>query len=151
VRISIGGVHDAYGLKRELGRLLEGGGYVVLDVRAYNPSEPDDYPDFASAVGRAVTEGRAERGVLLCGSEVGASVAANKIPGIQAGLCHDTYPAHQGMKHDHINGLVLGPRVIGQELVAAPLGASPSHEERHERRLRKNRPLEVDPPRAPEG
>ena len=105
-----------------------------------------DYPDFAEAVGRAVLDGRAERGVLICGSGVGASVAANKLPGIRAGLCHDTYSAHQGVEHDDMNVLVLGGRIIGRELarelVRAFLAARYAGDERHERRLDKIRDLE---------
>jgi RpiB/LacA/LacB family sugar-phosphate isomerase len=149
VRIAIGGDHAAYGLKQELKRFLEVEGHEVLDLGTFDPSEPDDYPDFAAAVGRAVLDGRAERGVLLCGSGVGASDAANKRPGVRAGLCHDTYSAHQGVEHDGMNVLVLGGRVIGpalaEELVRAFLGASYTHEERHERRLAKVRALEADP------
>ena len=149
MRIAIGGDHAAYGLKQELARFLERGGHAVLDLGTYHPSEPDDYPDFAAAVGQAVTEGRAERGVLLCGSGVGASVAANKRPGVRAGLCHDAYSAHQGVEHDAMNVLVMGARVIGpglaEELVRAFLGASYSGEARHERRLAKVRALEADP------
>jgi RpiB/LacA/LacB family sugar-phosphate isomerase len=117
----------------------------VLDLGA-DSAEPSDYPDFAAAVGRAVVEGRAERGVLVCGSGVGAAVAANKLAGIRAGLCHDTYSAHQGVEHDDMNVLVLGSRVIGhelaQELAAAFLKASFSGEERHRRRLAKVAALE---------
>jgi RpiB/LacA/LacB family sugar-phosphate isomerase len=107
---------------------------------------PVDYPDVAVAVARAVLSGAAERGVLICGSGVGASVAANKLPGIRAGLCHDTYSAHQGVEHDDMNVLVLGARVIGielaRELVRAFLEARFTHEERHERRLGKIKALE---------
>jgi RpiB/LacA/LacB family sugar-phosphate isomerase len=120
-------------------------GHDVLDLGA-NSSEPSDYPDFAEAVGRAVVEGRAERGVLVCGSGVGAAVAANKLPGIRAGLCHDTYSAHQGVEHDDMNVLVLGSRVIGpelaRELVQVFLKATFSGEERHRRRLAKVAALE---------
>ena len=102
---------------------------------------PSDYPDFARAVGEALLSGKAERGVLVCGSGVGASVAANKIRGIRAGLCHDTYSAHQGVEHDDINMLCLGSRVVGDELAAelmrAFLDAKFTGEERHARRLRK--------------
>jgi RpiB/LacA/LacB family sugar-phosphate isomerase len=105
-----------------------------------------DYPDFAEAVGMAVRDQKAERGILLCGSGVGASVAANKIPGVRAGLCHDHYSAHQGVEHDDINVLVLGGRVIGQsvalELVRAFLSARYTHEARHERRVEKIKALE---------
>jgi ribose 5-phosphate isomerase B len=106
-----------------------------------------DYPDFAAAVGKAIMDGRADRGVLICGSGVGASVAANKVRGIRAGLCHDTYSAHQGVEHDDMNVLVLGSRVIGpalaQELVGAYLKAKFTNEERHARRLAKVKALEA--------
>jgi ribose 5-phosphate isomerase B len=118
----------------------------VLDGGAFNEN-PSDYPDFAEAVGRGVLDGKAERGVLICGSGVGASVAANKLPGIRAGMCHDTYSAHQGVEHDDINVLVLGSRVIGvklaEELVKAFLGAKFTNEERHVRRLGKVKALEA--------
>jgi RpiB/LacA/LacB family sugar-phosphate isomerase len=111
-----------------------------------NSADPVDYPDYAEAVGKAITEGRAERGLLVCGSGVGASVAANKISGIRAGLCHDTYSAHQGVEHDDMNVLVLGARVIGpalaQELVRDFLAAKFSGAERHRRRLEKIKMLE---------
>ena len=125
--IAIGGDHAAYDMKQDLFAVLTGQGHDVLDLGTHDPSQPDDYPDFAAAVGRAVQEGRAERGILLCGSGVGASVAANKLPGVRAGLCHDTYSAHQGVEHDAMNVLVMGARVIGpelaHELVRAFLGA----------------------------
>ena len=111
-----------------------------MDVGA-NDEKPSDYPDFAEKVGRAVLDKKAERGVLICGSGVGASVAANKLTGIRAGMCHDTYSAHQGVEHDNINVLVLGERVIGvalaKDLVTAFLGAKFTNEERHVRRLGK--------------
>jgi RpiB/LacA/LacB family sugar-phosphate isomerase len=111
-------------------------------------SDPVDYPDVAVAVARAVLSDVGKRGVLICGSGVGASVAANKVPGIRAGLCHDTYSAHQGVEHDDMNVLVLGARVIGielaRELVRAFLEARFTHEERHERRLGKIRALEEE-------
>src|SRR5438132_11510290 len=101
-------------------------------------TDPVDYPDYAEAVGKAILEGRAERGVLICGSGVGASVAANKIPGIRAAVCHDTYSARQGVEHDDMNVLVLGARIIGselaRELVRNFLAAKFTHEERHVRR-----------------
>jgi ribose 5-phosphate isomerase B len=145
MRIALGADHAGFQLKGELGVFLRGQGHEVLDVGTFS-TDPVDYPDFAAAVGQAVREGRAERGVLLCGSGVGASVAANKLPGIRAGLCHDTYSAHQGVEHDAMNVLVLGARVIGpalaHELVQAFLGATPSAEERHVRRRDKVRALE---------
>jgi len=111
-----------------------------------NSTAPADYPDFAEAVGKAVLEGRAERAVLICGSGVGASVAANKLPGIRAAVCHDTYSARQGVEHDDMNVLVLGARIIGvelaRELVRHFLSASFTHEERHVRRLGKINALE---------
>jgi ribose 5-phosphate isomerase B len=125
-----------------------------VDDLGTHGSEPVDYPDMAVAVGRAVVDGAAERGVLICGSGVGASVAANKLPGIRAGLCHDSYSAHQAVEHDDINVLVLGGRVIGpalaRELVEVFLAARYTHEERHERRLAKVRALERHPASAPE-
>ena len=115
-------------------------GHEIVDCGAMN-DQPSDYPDFARAVGEALLAGRADRGVLVCGSGVGASVAANKIPGIRAGLCHDTYSAHQGVEHDDVNVLVLGSRVIGPELAKeislAFLKARFTAEERHQRRLNK--------------
>jgi ribose 5-phosphate isomerase B len=129
-----------------MGDALRKQGYEVLDVGAFD-EKPSDYPDFAEKVGRAVLDGKAERGILICGSGVGASVAANKLPGIRAGMCHDTYSAHQGVEHDDINVLVLGSRVIGvalaQDLIKAFLGAKFTNEERHVRRLGKVKALEV--------
>jgi RpiB/LacA/LacB family sugar-phosphate isomerase len=116
-------------------------------VGTYTPDSVD-YPDFAKKVGEAVTSGGVERGILICGSGVGASVAANKIPGIRAGLCHDTYSAHQGVEHDDMNVLVLGARVIGtataHELVHTFLIARFTGEERHVRRLAKIHQMEQD-------
>jgi len=116
-------------------------GYEPLDLGTHDSVTPDDYPDRAADLAAALTEGRADRGVLVCGSGVGASVAANKVRGIRAALCHDTYSAHQGVEHDNMNVLCLGARVIGEalavELVRAFLPAIFSGEERHERRLAK--------------
>jgi ribose 5-phosphate isomerase B len=116
-------------------------GYEALDLGTHDAVTPDDYPDRAADVAAALLEGRAERGVLICGSGVGASVAANKVRGIRAALCHDTYSAHQGVEHDQMNVLCLGARVIGEamalELVRTFLAASFSGEERHRRRLQK--------------
>ena len=145
MKLVIGSDHAGFALKVALGDLLRSLKHEVLDVGAFNEN-PSDYPDFAEAVGRAVLEGKAERGVLICGSGVGASVAANKLMGIRAGMCHDTYSAHQGVEHDNINVLVLGSRVVGvklaEDLVKAFLGAKFTHEERHVRRLRKIEMLE---------
>lgn len=146
MKVVIGSDHAGFQLKNAMGDVLRSMGKDVLDVGAFNEN-PSDYPDFAEAVGRAVLDGKAERGVLICGSGVGASVAANKLPGIRAGMCHDTYSAHQGVEHDNINILVLGSRVIGtalaHDLVQAFLGAKFSNEERHVRRLGKVKALET--------
>ncbi|HXJ76069.1 MAG TPA: ribose 5-phosphate isomerase B [Candidatus Dormibacteraeota bacterium] len=143
--IVLGSDHAGYEMKIMLADHLKAAGHDVLDVGAHNV-EPSDYPDFAEAVGRAVVDGKAERGILICGSGVGASVAANKIRGIRAGLCHDHYSAHQGVEHDDINVLVLGSRVIGsalaKELATSFVGARFTQEERHQRRLAKVKRLE---------
>jgi RpiB/LacA/LacB family sugar-phosphate isomerase len=145
MKLVVGSDHAGFQLKNEMASLLKSLGHDVLDVGAYD-EKPSDYPDFAEAVGRAVLDGRAERGVLICGSGVGASVAANKLVGIRAGMCHDTYSAHQGVEHDNINVLVMGSRVVGvklaEDLVKAYLGAQFTHEERHMRRLAKVKALE---------
>jgi ribose 5-phosphate isomerase B len=146
MKIVIGSDHAGFQLKNAMGDLVRSLGHEVLDVGAFNEN-PSDYPDFAEAVGRAVLDGKAERGVLVCGSGVGASVAANKLPGIRAGMCHDTYSAHQGVEHDDINVLVMGSRVVGvklaEDLVKAFLGAKFTNEERHVRRIGKIKALEA--------
>jgi RpiB/LacA/LacB family sugar-phosphate isomerase len=145
MRIAIAADHAGFPLKQELAPWLRTSGHEVTDLGT-NSTDPVDYPDYSEAVARAVTEGKVERGVLICGSGVGASVAANKVPGIRAGLCHDTYSAHQGVEHDDMNVLVLGARVIGvelaRELVRAFLGAVFSREPRHVRRVGKIRAIE---------
>jgi RpiB/LacA/LacB family sugar-phosphate isomerase len=144
--VAIGSDHAGFELKNSLGAFLKTLGYEILDVGTYS-TDAVDYPDFAQALGTAVLEKRADRGVLICGSGVGASVAANKLIGIRAGLCHDTYSAHQGVEHDDMNVLVLGARVVGvalaQELVTAYVRAAFTNEERHVRRLNKVRALEA--------
>jgi len=146
MRIVVGSDHAGYILKQEVGEALRQAGHEVLDVGT-NSTAPVDYPDSAEAVGKAVMDGRAERGVLICGSGVGASVAASKLPGIRAAVCHDTYSAHQGVEHDDMNVLVLGGRIIGPalaiELVRAFVAARFSGEERHVRRLAKVKALET--------
>src|SRR6266513_6100740 len=126
---------------------LDGLGHEIVDLGTDKPEPRIDYPDKAREVAEAIQGGDAERGVFVCGSGVGASVAACKFPGIRAGLCHDTYSAHQGVEHDDMNVLVLGSRVIGvelaRELVRAFLGAQFSREARHERRLEKVKALEA--------
>jgi ribose 5-phosphate isomerase B len=138
--------HAGWEMKNSLAAFLRGRKHEVLEVFPDRFDPQDDYPDAAEALGRAVASKSVERGILICGSGVGACVAANKIRGVRAGLCHDTYSAHQGVEHDDINVLCLGARVIGeataQELVTAFLGARFSGEERHARRLRKTMALE---------
>jgi RpiB/LacA/LacB family sugar-phosphate isomerase len=145
VRVAIAADHAGFPLKQELAPWLRSSGHEVTDLGTTS-TEPVDYPDYAEAVAHAVLAGQAARGVLICGSGVGASVAANKVPGIRAGLCHDTYSAHQGVEHDDMNVLVLGARVIGvelaRELVRAFMGAVFTREPRHVRRLGKIRAIE---------
>ncbi len=145
MRIVVGSDHAGFVLKQDLAAALRQDGHEVIDVGAHSDA-PSDYPDAAVAVGREVVEGRAERGVLVCGSGVGAAVAANKLRGVRAAICHDAYSAHQGVEHDDMNVLVLGSRVIGaalaRELVQAFLAARFSGEERHVRRLAKVKALE---------
>ena len=145
MRIVLGCDHAGLELKRVLAAELSRLGHDILDLGVHDET-PSDYPDIAEAVGLAVVGGRGERGLVLCGSGVGASVAANKLPGIRAGLCHDTYSAHQGVEHDDVNVLVLGARVIGTELAAEILrtflAATFTGEKRHLRRLAKIRDLE---------
>jgi RpiB/LacA/LacB family sugar-phosphate isomerase len=145
MRIAIASDHAGFKLKRDLVKYLGELGHTVVDLGT-NSEDPVDYPDYAAAIGHAVLEGAAERGVLICGSGVGASVAANKLKGIRAGICHDTYSAHQGVEHDDMNVLVLGARVIGpalaRELAAAFVHATFSGEARHVRRLNKVKALE---------
>jgi ribose 5-phosphate isomerase B len=146
MRLAIGADHAGFELKESIAKLLRAEGHDVVDLGT-DSTAPVDYPDFAAAVGRAVADGQVERGVLICGSGVGASVAANKIIGVRAGLCHDTYSAAQSVEHDDANVLVLGARVIGsalaEVLVRAFLGARFSGGERHRRRLEKVRALEA--------
>ena len=146
MRLVLGSDHAGFELKKELVDCLRGLGHEVIDVGT-NSTAPVDYPDYAQAVGNAVREGRAERGVLICGSGVGACVAVNKIPGIRAAICHDGYSAHQGVEHDDMNVLVLGSRVFGGELakdlVRDYLRANFSGEERHVRRLGKVKAIEA--------
>ena len=140
MRIVVGADHRGYELKDEIAAALKQAGHDVLDVGTHS-ADSVDYPDYARAIGGALTDGRAERGVLVCGSGVGASIAANKIRGVRAALCHDTYSARQGVAHDDMNVLCLGARVIDSELalalVTAFLDARLSGEERYRRRLEK--------------
>ena len=144
--IALGADHAGYELKDHLVGLLRGRGFDVLDLGTNGP-ESVDYPDFARAVGEAVQDGRAWRGVVVCGSGAGACIAANKMHDIRAALAHDTYSAHQAVEHDDANVLCLGARIIGinvaEELLTAFVDAEFSHDERHERRLAKVREIEA--------
>jgi RpiB/LacA/LacB family sugar-phosphate isomerase len=145
LKVVVGSDHAGVDLKRVVSEDLLQRGHDVLDVGTYS-HESVDYPDFAAKVARAILNGEAERGVLICGSGIGASVAANKFDGIRAGLAHDFYSAHQGVEHDNMNILVLGARIIGEEtakeLSHAFLNATFTGEERHVRRLAKIAALE---------
>lgn len=141
LRVVFGSDHGGFELKAVLVPWLESQGYEVKDFGARTLDPADDYPDYAEVVARAVASGTADRGVLVCGSGVGACVAANKVPDVRACLCHDTYSAHQGVEHDDINVLCLGARVVGvelaKELVITFLTARFTEEDRHRRRLEK--------------
>jgi RpiB/LacA/LacB family sugar-phosphate isomerase len=145
MRIAIGADHAGFALKQKLGDALRDLGHEVTDTGTMS-DDPVDYPDYAEAVGQLILAGKADRGVLVCGSGVGASVAANKLPGIRAAVCHDTYSARQGVEHDDMNILVLGARIVGEELarelVRAFLAAKFTAEERHLRRVAKIKALE---------
>jgi RpiB/LacA/LacB family sugar-phosphate isomerase len=145
MRIAIGSDHAGYELKRDLAAYAKSLGHDIQDLGTHS-TKSVDYPDYAEAVGKAIIDGSADRGILICGSGVGASVAANKIPGVRAGVAHDTYSAHQGVEHDDVNVLVIGARVIAielaREIVRTFLGARFSEEERHLRRLNKVKDIE---------
>ena len=146
MKIAIAADHAGFPLKEEVRDYVRGLDHEVQDLGAFN-TEASDYPDFAVLVGKALMEGRAERGILICGSGVGVCIAANKMPGVRAGMCHDTYSAHQGVEHDEMNVLVLGARIIGSalafECVDSYLKANfIAKEERFVRRLNKVRAIE---------
>ena len=147
MRVVIAADHAGYALKEKVAADIRGLGHEVIDLGT-NSEKPVDYPDFAKALGDALVAGRGDRGVLICGSGVGASIAANKIPGIRAAICHDSYSAHQGVEHDDMNVLALGGRIIGdelaRELVQVFLAAKFSGEERHLRRVNKIKAIEAD-------
>ncbi len=140
LRVALGGDHAGYELKKLVADRLGKQASEVIDCGT-NSTQSCDYPDFAVAVAREIIQGRADRGIVVCGSGVGVSVAANKIPGIRAAICHDTYSAHQGVEHDDMNVLCIGGRIIGSELAFAIidsfLGAKYEPQERHQRRLDK--------------
>jgi ribose 5-phosphate isomerase B len=139
MKIAIGSDHGGFLLKQIVAVFLKELGHQVIDVGAHSLDPLDDYPRFAEAVSRVVAKGEADRGILICGSGVGASIAANKFPGIRAAVCHDTFSAHQGVEDDNMNVLCLGQRVIGDELAkeiaARFIAARFSGAERHVRRL----------------
>ena len=146
LRVAVGADHAGFSLKREILPLLRGRGYEVSDVGAHALDPEDDYPDFADAVAQEVVSGRSQRGLLICGSGVGACVVANKVTGVRACLCHDTYSARQGVEHDDMNILCLGARIVGvelaRELVSTFLAARFTGEDRHLRRLEKTLAIE---------
>ena len=148
MQIAIGADHAGFALKEQLKPWLEAAGHQVTDLGAHDMDPEDDYPDFAAAVARFIQAGGAQRGIICCGSGVGASITANKVPGVRAGLCHDTYSAHQGVEHDDMNAICLGARIIGldlsREIVTAFLGASFMPEPRFQRRLDKLNRVEAD-------
>jgi len=150
VRVAFSADHAGAAMKDELIRRLEaaGPGHELIDLGGDGSDPNDDYPDFARRLGQAIQGGEAARGILICGSGVGASVAANKIRGVRAAVCHDTYSAHQGVEHDDMNVLTLGARVIGPEpafeCAVAFLGATFSGEERHVRRLKQVLAIEAE-------
>jgi len=141
LRIAIGADHGGFALKAELAPWLRGKGYEVLDMGAETLIPADDYPDYALAVAESVASGKVQRGIIICGSGIGACIVANKVPGVRACACHDTYSAHQGVEHDDMNVLCLGARVVGdalaREVVGTFLEAKFSSEERFQRRLQK--------------
>ena len=148
MNIAIGADHAGYDMKKDLIDFVQQQGHSVHDVGTFDPDKPDDYPDYAVLVAEAIRSGKADRGILVCGSGVGVSVAANKFRGIRAGLCHDHYSAHQGVEHDDMNVIVFGARIIGlmmaRDATDAFLKAKFSGEDRHVRRLNKVKKIESD-------
>ena len=147
MKIAIAADHGGFPLKASLAGVIRGLGHEVLDLGAHELDSGDDYPDFARYVGQAIQHGQAERGVILCGSGVGAAVAANKMKGVRASVCHDAYSAAQGVQHDDMNVLCLGARIVGDEvaklLVEAFVEAKFTGEARHLRRLEKVQAIEA--------
>ncbi|HEY9089763.1 MAG TPA: ribose 5-phosphate isomerase B [Anaerolineaceae bacterium] len=146
MKIAVASDHAGFPLKQEVIETVRAAGHEAIDLGTTGVQPAVDYPDFAEKAGHAVQQGQAERAIIVCGSGVGACIAANKMKGIYAGLCHDTYSAHQGVEHDDMNVLCIGARIIGPELareiVKAFLGATFSQEERHVRRLNKTKAIE---------
>jgi ribose 5-phosphate isomerase B len=146
MRVALAADHAGFPLKQHLVSYLQSQGYDVVDLGVNTADVPSDYPDAADTIARALHDGRAERGILACGSGVGACIAANKVPGIYASVCHDNYSAHQGVEHDRMNVMCIGARIIGpavaEELSVTFLKAQPSTEERHVRRFGKIQNIE---------
>lgn len=146
MKIGISADHAGFTLKEELTKDLRGAGHEVVDFGAHGLDPNDDYPDFVAPLARAVAKGEVERGIALCGSSIGACIAANKVAGARAGPCSDNYSAHQGVEHDDMNMICLGGRIIGYalawEMIQTFLGARFTGEERHKRRLKKVEALE---------
>jgi ribose 5-phosphate isomerase B len=146
MRIAIAADHAGFALKEQVRGLVAGLGHDVRDLGAHD-EKPSDYPDFAELVGAQLMRGAVDRGILICGSGIGVCIAANKMPGVRAGICHDTYSAHQGVEHDDMNVLVMGSRIIGSalasDIVRAYLAASfDASQERFARRLNKVKAIE---------
>ena len=141
MKIAVAADHNGYDLKNLIFSLMNDAGHEVTDVGPHEVDPLDDYPDYAKPLAEGVSTGKYDRGIMICGSGVGASVAANKVKGVRAAVCHDIYSAHQGVEHDDMNVLCLGSRIVGlevaKELVKAFLTAEYTHEERHQRRLEK--------------
>ena len=148
MRISVAADHNGYELKNEISEILKRDGHDVIDIGPHSLDPSDDYPDFAKPLAKSVSSGETDRGIMVCGSGVGASVAANKVKGVRAAVCHDIYSAHQGVEHDNMNILCLGSRIVGtevvRELVSAFISAEYTNEERHARRLNKVIEMEND-------
>ena len=148
MKISIAADHNGFDLKKEISDQLENEGHEVIDVGPHSHDPLDDYPDYAKKLADSVSRGESLRGIMICGSGVGASVASNKVKGIRAAVCHDIYSAHQGVEHDDMNVLCLGSRIVGaevaRELVKAFVTAKYTGEERHQRRLDKVLDMEKD-------
>lgn len=147
MRIALGSDHAGFEMKQFVSQQLREWGHDVHDAGPSTYDPTDDYPDFALLVATAIAGGTADRGVLVCGSGVGTSIAANKVPGVRAAMCHDTYSAHQGVEHDDMNVLCMGARIIGvelaREILKSFLGATFTEEERHVRRLNKVKEIEA--------
>ena len=141
MKIVIAADHNGFKLKEIILELLNDTDHTVLDVGPHSFDPLDDYPDYAKIMAKSISQGESDRGIMICGSGVGASVAANKVKGVRAAMCHDVYSAHQGVEHDDLNVLCLGSKIVGTEvaleLVIAFINASYTYEERHQRRLEK--------------